>query len=372
MMKILPIVAKLGLFCLLYQMAAFAQNKADFIYSLERLSQEPVKITKRPIPDMPKMSGDTIFTIYKNSSVTLLHYFVDGEQYTPLFNPNPTGVYLNNQHFLFFCDVEKVFRQSVSNFLEIYEFTYLNRNYLSIITLREDCVGKACNFRCYNLYDITNPKAITQVSFSSIFSGSESYGDFNMDGQMDFVRMIPKLPENAPKTMKLTGDTYLITAFTLNNGKAVQLKNDQNMPNYIFAKGDVEGKQFRVLLHDWMIPLKDSSGTVAKPVSYYQPYIAFDPKDSQLYDIRGSKVEKNKWSLVVNQFRDLEGAQTFCEELTTRKFENIFILTDQYSRDISFLVMVGNYMTKEQAKPDADKLKGMGFNPKFKDLKSAY
>jgi hypothetical protein len=56
----------------------------------------------------------------------------------------------------------------------------------------------------------------------------------------------------------------------------------------------------------------------------------------------------------------------------TRKFDNIFILTDQYSRDISFLVMVGNYLTKEQAKPDSDKLKGMGFNPKFKDLKSAY
>jgi hypothetical protein len=193
-----------------------------------------------------------------------------------------------------------------------------------------------------------------------------------MDGQIDFVRMIPKLPENAPKTMKLTGDVYLITAYTLNSGKAVQLKNDQNMPNYIFAKGDVEGKQFRVLMHDWMLSLKDTSGSVAKPVSYFQPYVAFDPKDQQLYDVRGAKVEKNKWSLIVSQFRDLEGAQIFCEELMTRKFDNIFILTDQYSRDISFLVMVGNYLTKEQAKPDSDKLKGMGFNPKFKDLKSAY
>ncbi|MCS6967374.1 MAG: SPOR domain-containing protein [Cytophagales bacterium] len=351
--------------------SAQAQTK-DFIYTLERLSQEPIKITKKPVPDMPKMSGDTTFTIFKNASVSIVHYFVEGEQYTPLFNPNPTGVYLNNQHFLYFCDVEKSFRQSVSNYLDVYEFTYLGRNYLNIVSLREDCGGKACNYRCYNLFDITNPKAITQVSFSSIFHGSESYGDFNMDGQMDFVRLIPKLPENAPKGTKLTGETYLITAYTVNGSKAVQLRNEQSMPHYIFARGDTEGKQFKVLFHDWMLPLKDSTGTVAKPVSYFQPYVPFDPRDSQLYDIKGNKVEKNKWSLVVKKFRDLEGAQAFCEELVTHKFENIFILTDQYGKDISFLVLVGNYLTKEQAQTDAERLKGMGFPPSLHDLKTAY
>jgi hypothetical protein len=47
-------------------------------------------------------------------------------------------------------------------------------------------------------------------------------------------------------------------------------------------------------------------------------------------------------------------------------------MTDQYSRDITFQVMVGNYLGKEQAKKDIETLKSLGFETKFRNLKSAY
>lgn len=352
---------------------AHAQGaKPDNTYSFRKLSQEMVKITKSPMANGVKISGDTTYTLYKNSSVNMMLYFVNGEQYNPLFNPNPTGIVLNNVSFNFFCDVERAFRLNASDFLDIYEFNYLGRNYLALVTLREDCVAKQCQFKCYNLFDITDPKRIAQTSFSSIFRGSDSFGDFNMDGKMDFVRAVPKLPENAPPGTKLTNETYLVTAYTFGHDRTVQLKNDQGSANYIFAKGDQEANQFKVMQHDWMIPLKDSTGNVAKSVNYFQSYVAFDPKDAYLYDAKGTRIEKNRWSLVVSSFTDLEGAQKFCEELISRKFNNIFIMTDQYSREISFIVLVGNYLSKEQAKAEVDRLKALGFDVKMRDLKSAY
>jgi hypothetical protein len=352
--------------------AAQAQTNQDHTYSLKKLSQEPIKTGKRPEAEGIKESKDTTFTLYKNSSVPMRLYFVNGEQYNPLFNPNPTGIYLGGQHFTFFCDPEKSFRQNSSIFLDIYEFTYLGRQYLSLMTMREDCT-KGCNFRCYNLFDLTNPKAITQTSFSSIFQGTESYGDFNMDGRMDVARIIPKTPENLQKHIKVVpGSTYLVTAYAVMNGQLVQLKNDQGSANYIFGKGDPEGNQFSLLQHDWMIPLRDSTGIQAKPVSYYQPYTPFDPKEQFLYDTKGKRVEKSRWTLQVRDFTDLDGAQQFCEELASRKFDYVFIMADQYSRDISFQVMVGNYAAKEHATTDLNKLKGMGIVGKMRDLKAAY
>jgi hypothetical protein len=346
--------------------------KEGYTYSFKRLSQEPVKVTKRPEASGIKESKDTTFTLYGNASVPMSLYFVNGDQYNPLFNPNPTGIYLNKQHFTFFCDIEKSFRQNSSTFLEITEFSYLGRQYLSMMTMREDCGTKQCNYRCYNLFDLTNPKAIFQTSFSSIFQGLESYGDFNMDGRMDLVRAVPKAPENVQKGLKIEGNTYVITAHTVLPDRLQQLRNDQGSASYIFAKGDAEATEFTLIQHDWMIPLKDNSGALAKPVSYFQPYTPFDPKDQHLYDTKGIRIEKSRWSLAVRDFTDLEGAQQFTEELAGRNFNHVFIMADQYSRDISFIVLVGNYANKEQANEDIKKLKTLGVVGKLRDLRSAY
>jgi hypothetical protein len=121
-----------------------------------------------------------------------------------------------------------------------------------------------------------------------------------------------------------------------------------------------------------MIPLKDNTGAIAKPVSYFQPYAPFDPKDQYLYDTKGVRIEKSRWSLAVRDFTDLEGAQAFIEELAGRNFNHVFIMADQYSKDISFIVLVGNYAAKEQANEDTKKLKTLGFSGKLRDLRSLY
>ena len=52
--------------------------------------------------------------------------------------------------------------------------------------------GENCRYRCYNVFDITNKESIRQTSFSSLFQGTDSFGDFNNDGKLDFVRVAPK------------------------------------------------------------------------------------------------------------------------------------------------------------------------------------
>ena len=181
----------LSLLCLITSFCASAQEvKEGETYSLQKLSQESVQITKNPIPHAPKEVGDTTFTLYTNSSIDIKTYFVHGDQYDNIFNPNPTGLYLNGQHFNYYCGLEKSIKQYFSNILEIYEFSYLSNNYLLIINFREDCMGAGCRYRCYNLFALDG-RRIRQVSFSSVFEGTDTFGDFNSDGVLDFCTCSP-------------------------------------------------------------------------------------------------------------------------------------------------------------------------------------
>ena len=85
--------------------------------------------------------GDTTFTIYGGLTVPFKHYFVHGPQYDNIFNPSPTGMYINGQHFLYYCSIEKAVRQNFNNILQFYEFKYLGKFYLLLISFQENCLG---------------------------------------------------------------------------------------------------------------------------------------------------------------------------------------------------------------------------------------
>lgn len=348
---------------------SFAQfGKGDNKYTLGKLTQEQISKGKQLTAASVKEAKDTTFTSYNNGSVSLRLYFVNAKTKD---GTSMTGAYINNQRFSFYCDVEKAFRQSTANFLDIYEFSYLGKKYLSLLSMRDDCAKNACNIKCYNLFEITNPKQITQISFASLFNGADSYGDFNFDGIIDFARVMPKDADNAGKA-KATDNTFTITAYTIGLGSVNQLKNKSGQGHYIFAKGDTEAKEFEVIQHDWMIPLKSAEGKVIETVVSKEPIIPFDPKESVLYNMNGEKVEKGKFGLQIDKFADVEGALKFCEELRSRKFNDVFLLPDQYNKRLYYYVLVGNYYDKTEGVPDENKLKKIGLKTTYRDFSQRY
>lgn len=352
----------LSLFCLLNAFCAFAQEvKVGETYSLKKLSQEGVQITQVPMPHAPKEVGDTTFTLYTNSTLDIKTYFVHGDQYDNIFNPNPTGLYLNGQHFNYYCGLEKSIKQYFSNILEIYEFNYLSKNYLLIVNFREDCMGAGCRYRCYNLFDLSG-RRIRQIAFSSVFEGTDTFGDFNADGQLDFVRVAPK-PNKDHKKGELI-DTYLLTAYELKErGKVEQIRRkDNESAYYLYVKGDEMASSFSVLQADWFFEVKDTAGNVAPSTSYFAPYISFDPLFRYLYNPEGIRIEKNRWSVHVKNLQDLESAQDFCREMGNKNFKEMYIMIDQYSNNISFQVLYGNFVSKERAQKYNNELKSVGIS----------
>ena len=329
----------------------YAQEKS---YTLKQLTQAPVVRTRVPQPTSPKTSGDTSFIMYANSSVDMKLYFVKGE--THYRDPNPAGLYLNGQHFRLFCDVNLWYKQSVSSIADVYEFKYLDRNYLCTFTLMEIASGVS-RYKCYNLFDITDPKHIVQTSFSSIHQGEDSFGDFNRDGKIDFVRVVPKLPES---TKKIPGDMYMINVYTLEEGKPVLLQNARSMPYYIFATGNDNIASFEVVQHGWMLPLKDASGAQIAAVDYYEKYERFDPENEHLYGLDGSRVKKKTWTLVMGAFADLSAAQFMCEQMSRHKFDELYIMTNNFWGETVFQVFYGNFDTREEAETEKIKLKSYG------------
>lgn len=358
------------LFFIFISYSSYAQfGKGDNKYTLGKLTQEQISKSKQPTAAAVKESKDTTFTSYNNASLSVRLYFVNPKSKDLA---SLTGVYLNNQRFSFYCDIEKAFRQSTSNFLDIYEFSYLGKKYLALVSLRDDCVGGACNYKCYNLFDITNQKQIIQTSFASIYGGKDSFGDYNFDGIMDFVRVMPKDADNVSKTAKSDGTTYTITAYTISAGNANQLKNKTGHGHYILAKGDSEVNEFEVIQHDWLIPLKGGEGKVVESVAAKEPILPFDPKETVLYNLKGDKVEKSKFSLQLDKYADVEGALKFCEELISRKFTDVFLMPDQYNKQLYYYVLVGNYYDKSESVPDEQKLKKIGVKPSFRDFSQRY
>ncbi|GAA4827914.1 hypothetical protein GCM10023331_11010 [Algivirga pacifica] len=325
-------------------------------YATAQLSQEPVNVTKELYPTGSMESGDSTLTLYGESSIDFKIYFINGDQYDPVFNPNPTGIILNNQEFQFYCGMEMSLRQNYSNVLQANEFSFLGKNYLVLISFREDCLGDNCRYRCYNLFDITNPKRIVQTSFSSIFEGVESFGEFNNDGQLDFVRFAPKAPEGGTAA---DADThYLITCYNVGNGTPKQL-SDQGNSYYLFAEGDEGANQFQILKAYWFFDVKGQNNQSIEKTTYFTKYISFDPYHTYLYNPEGVRIEKNQYSVHVEDFGDLEAALTFCN-MMMEYFDDVYIMIDQYTGNISYQVYIGNFTHRQKAEDYQRKLLTFG------------
>ncbi len=363
------------LFAFLFQImigASFAQSVEEGnTYTLGGLSSEKPSITATLMPSNSKIKGDTVFTVYEGGVTDFKMYFVEGDQYDNIFNPNPTGMYLNGQEFLFYCSLEKSIRQNFNNILEMYEFSMRGKSYLMLINFREDCLGDGCAYRCYNLFDITDASRIRQISFSSIFQGMDTFGDFdgNADTPLDFLRVAPKPHESYQKGEPV--EQFLITAYTVRGSSARQLKNASKQPYYLYAESDEAFENFQVIQADWFFAVKDSAGNVAESTTYFAPYISFDPLYQHLYNPDGVRIEKNKWSVYVTDVGDLEAAQEYCRRIQ-QNFEEVYIMIDQYSGDISFQVFVGNFMSKNLARNYQEKLKNIGIKGQIRDLREAY
>lgn len=320
-------------------------------FSLEDLNQQPINIKQRLQVKGFEEKGDTSVITYNSSMVDELKvYSIYIEGSHPILNPNPTGLIINGEPLNFYCSPERSRVKYLSAFMDIYEFTYLDRNYICFFAFREDCINK-CRYRCYNVYDVTDPDDVKPYSFASIFGGSASFGDFNSDGVIDFVSMAPKSPESyiVSPTDDNPKSNVLITAYTMQNGYAEEIFRDNGTPYYIYAKPKTqEVEEFTVLQTDWFIPLKDAEGNPLEPKSYYPDYVPFDPMNDFIYNPEGHRVDKKNWVIHLNYFPDREGAQDFCAELSEAGYREAFILVDQYN-DITFHVLYGNYWGRERA-----------------------
>lgn len=327
-------------------------------FSLTDLNQQPIKVKQQLQVSGFEELGDTSLISYNSSFVDSLQvYSVYIEGSHPILNPNPTGLIINGQELNFYCSPERSRVKYLSTFMDIYEFTYLERNYICFFAFREDCINK-CRYRCYNVYDVTDPDNVEPYSFASIFAGPESFGDFNSDGVIDFVTVAPKSPESYIVSEKDDDpkSNVLITAYSMNEGYSEEIFKNNGTPYYIYAKPqDEDISSFTVLQTDWFMPMKDSKGNTMEVTSYYPEYVPFDPMNDFIYDSRGFRVDKKNWVVHLNYFPDMEGAQDFCKELSEAGFREAFILVDQYT-DITFHVLYGNYWGRERAEKVKEEL----------------
>lgn len=342
-------------------------------YTLGQLSQEPVRVAAEILPISSQESGDTSFTLFKGTSVSFKTYFVNGADYDNIFNPHPTGIVINGKPFKYFCDLERAYSQNYNDFLTGKEITFLGKRYIVLINFREDCLASGCHYRCYNIFDISNPQDIRQIAFSSVFDGLETLGEFNNDGIIDFVRVAPKSPANSATTENIP--YFLVTCYSLIDDKVRQLTNNKGETYYMYTKSDpFEFSDFNILRCDWFVPLKDTTNTLLETTPYFAPYISFDPKYKHLYTPDGIRVEKHNWSVLVKQLGNLEAAKNYCNLVETKssKKEDVYIMVDQYSGNISFQILSGNFVNKNLALQHQKVLSKNAISGKLLDLKSGY
>ncbi|WP_027004063.1 hypothetical protein [Hugenholtzia roseola] len=349
------------------------QAQVGASYTFEMLAQEPIQIVNHPMPTGFTEKGDSTLTLYNTNLAEMAIYFVNGEQYHHILNPNPTGIILNGQVFSFFCDLEMARATNTSNFLEIYEFEYLSRKYICLLNYREDCLHKGCRYRCFNVFDVTEKDKVKAYSFSSVYSQTDTFADFNNDGIIDFVRAAPVPAEELKEVAEEERSLYhLVTTYSLDEGKAKELKNEGNA-YYLQVKGqDEELSSFQIVKCDWFIPLKDQTGKVAERTPYFAPYISFDPKNDFLYDAKGFRVEKRVWVVLIADFMELDGALDYAEELLEEGHEDVYVYIDQYGRDLKFYVLLGNYWNKEKTDELKLKLQKMGINGRIVNMQKEF
>jgi hypothetical protein len=141
----------------------------------------------------------------------------------------------------------------------------------------------------------------------------------------------------------------------------------------MYVKGDETAQEFQVIRADWFFDVQDTSGNVAERKSYFAPYISFDPLYRYLYSPEGIRIEKNRWTVHLEDLRDLEAAQDYCRKLANSDLRDSYIMIDQYGPVIKYQVMYGNFVSKTRAAKMLEILKEGGQEPKaIIDFRNGY
>ena len=157
----------------------------------------------------------------------------------------------------------------------------------------------------------------------------------------------------------------------MKTGVPVQIYNDEKQPYYLLIKGEAEGmERFSIVQADWFIPVKDEDAKVLPEITYFAPYISFDPYYKHLYTYDGVRIEKNGWSLYVGEYNDLESALDKCDMMKSRNIEETYIMIDQYGGNINFQVYIGNFSSKSLAVKYATQVSPKGIRTQLRDIKN--
>ncbi len=330
---------------------------AQQIYTFKDLAQEGITESGRPqvkgFKEGKTEDGTSItYNIYEAPGIEELQTYtvhIDGAH--PILNPEPTGVIINGEKFNFYCSSERSTVKHLSAFLDIYTFEYLGRKYLCFFTFREDCLTAGCRFKCYNVFDYTDPKNIIPYSFASIFSGSSSFGDFTHDGKIDFLSAVPRAPESFLESeVDDKNLNILLNVHSFEDGKVDMMKKEKlGNPYYLYVDPlDDEVERFTLIQYDWFNKLKSKEGNELAYEPFYPPYEPFDPLNDFIYDQNGHRVDKRNWVIHLTDYDELDGALDYCMELKDQGFSEAYIKADQYGGRLNYQVLYGNYWSRQK------------------------
>ncbi len=357
MLKIIGLL--FGFLCL--SLGVLAQEYKQKPYTFAKLTQESVKITAELNEVNQKTWGDTLISIYKGSSLETIHFNI-GDNYVE------DGLYLNKQYFKFYRDSQKRIYQKTTTIQRVFEFEYLGKKYVCFILANDK------NSFIYNVFDITNPEKITQFTVSSNKIGSDSFGDFNFDGAIDFVSIIDYTIEGF--TPQNSETVFKAMAYTFDNDKTQVLENSQTkQPHYIIGIGNNQNiDSFMVFSQGWFFPLKSPNKHTWVYDNDYSGHSGSWNVDSKaIYTVEGLRIEPKNYSILVAICNDGE-AQELTKVLAAQKingnYVEVYIKMEIIKSEIKWLVLAGNYIERRTAKMAYKELEKKGYkNMIIKDLR---
>jgi hypothetical protein len=353
MLKIIGLL--LGL--LDFSFAILAQENQIKPYTLAKLTQESVQIIAELNEIEQRNWGDTLISIYKRSSLETIYFDI----------ANNKGLYLNQQHFKFHRDTQKCIYQKEATVQRVFEFKYLGKKYLCFIF-----TNTKYSF-VYNIFNITNPEKITQTVLHSNKIGSDVFGDFDFDGQIDFLSITDYTIGDF--TTQNNEISFKAIAYTFNDNKTQTLDNEvTKQPHYIIGIGNNPNiDSFMVFSQDWLIPLK-SPNTKYKDVKYKTHSGGWDGDNKAIYTVEGQRIEAKKYSILLASCDNETKVKEITDVLSMQKIHGsyieVYLTMEIVKGKIKWLVLAGNYIERRTAKMAYKELEQKGYkNLIIKNLK---
>ncbi|WP_338761385.1 hypothetical protein WAF17_15405 [Bernardetia sp. ABR2-2B] len=145
----------------------FSSVNAQTIDNFSKFTKEQMEVKYHPLPSRFVERGDTSITIFTGFYEDYAIYFVNPYQCFGTITSNPIGLIIDGKEYGFYCDSERETKKHVFNFLDIYEFEYLDRKYVSFVSPKEnDFTDDNLTYFCYNFFDITDRANVIANSYT--------------------------------------------------------------------------------------------------------------------------------------------------------------------------------------------------------------